>query len=157
MSTWKRRFEPVVRPAIRGWARARRGMTLGVRAVVTDASGQVLLIEHTYVAGWHLPGGGVERGQSAEEAVAKELVEEAGVRLTERPKLVSVHDNGRLYPGDHVLVYRAGAWVPCPATSRGEIREAAYFALDALPEATTRATRQRLAEVFGGATPDPCW
>jgi ADP-ribose pyrophosphatase YjhB (NUDIX family) len=157
MSTWKRRFEPVVRPAIRGWARARRGMTLGVRAVVTDDAGQVLLIEHTYVAGWHLPGGGVERGQGAEQAVAKELVEEAGVQLTDRPTLVSVHDNGRLYPGDHVLVYRVGAWVPCPATSRGEIREAAFFPLDALPETTTRATRQRLAEVFAGEAPDPWW
>lgn len=157
MANWKRRIEPWARPGLQAWGRLRRGLTLGVRIVVTDAEAQVLLIEHTYVPGWHLPGGGVDRGETAEAAAARELVEEAGVKLTERPRLVSVHDNGRSYPGDHVLLYRAGAWVPCPATSRGEIAEARFFPLDSLPEGVTRATRQRLLEVFDGADSLAIW
>ncbi|MEM9842987.1 MAG: NUDIX domain-containing protein, partial [Pseudomonadota bacterium] len=37
-------------------------MTLGVRAIVENAEGQVLLVRHTYTPGLYLPGGGVERG-----------------------------------------------------------------------------------------------
>lgn len=39
-----------------------RPMTLGVRGLVLDVPAKtVMLIRHTYVPGWHLPGGGVER------------------------------------------------------------------------------------------------
>ena len=152
-----RRLERWTRPAVQAWARLRRGATLGVRALVTDEHGRVLLIEHTYLAGWHLPGGGVDRGEVPEQAAARELVEEAGVEPTARPRLLSVHDNSRSFPGDYVLLYRVDAWRPVPATSRGEIREARFFPLDALPDDATRATRQRLNEVFEGAEPDPLW
>ena len=154
---WLRRIEPWARPAVQAWARLTRGMTLGVRAVVTDAAGRVLLIEHSYVPGWHLPGGGVDRGETPEQAIARELVEEAGVRPTDRPRLLSVHDNRKSFPGDHVLLYRVERWRPVPATARGEIVDARFFPPDALPPDVTRATRARLDEVFGGGQPDPLW
>ena len=157
MSQWKRRLMPFVRPAVQGWARWRRGLTLGVRGVVTDTEGRVLLIEHTYTPGWYLPGGGVERGETLETALARELLEEAGVVMDARPKLLSSHDNGKGFPGDHVLIYRIGAWRAVEATQRGEILNRGWFAPDALPEDTTPATRRRIAEVFGGAEPDPLW
>jgi 8-oxo-dGTP pyrophosphatase MutT (NUDIX family) len=75
MSTWKRRLEPLARPFFFFWSRLTRGKTLGVRALVTDEQGRVLLIEHTYVLGWWLPGGGVDRGETAHQAVARELRE----------------------------------------------------------------------------------
>ena len=157
MSTWKRRVEPWTRPLVRTWARTARGMTLGVRGLVTDADGRVLLIEHTYVSGWHLPGGGVDRGESTEAALVRELVEEAGVRAIGRPRLVSIHDNGAKFPGDHVLLYRVTEWEPVEATSRVEIRQVAFFPRRELPEGVTPGTRRRIAEVFGGAASDPRW
>jgi len=154
---WRRRLEPFARPFFRLYARLSRGLTLGVRGVVVDAAGRVLLIEHTYVPGWHLPGGGVERGETATDALAREMEEEAGVHPTKPPRLVSIHSNDRSYPGDHVLVYLVEAWAPCPATSRGEIHQVGWFALDRLPQGVTRATRARLAEIFGGQLSDPRW
>jgi 8-oxo-dGTP pyrophosphatase MutT (NUDIX family) len=151
------RFEPLIRPFFQAYARTRRGMTLGVRGLVLDAEGRVLLVRHTYVKGWHMPGGGVERAETAEQALARELVEEAGVRLTAPPVLVSIHNADAHFRGDHILFYRADDWAPCAATSRGEIAEIGWFAPGALPEGATRGARARIAEVFGGAPRQPLW
>jgi 8-oxo-dGTP pyrophosphatase MutT (NUDIX family) len=151
------RFEPLIRPFFQLYARTRRGMTLGVRGMVLDAEGRVLLVRHTYVKGWHMPGGGVERGEAAEVALARELVEEAGVRLTAPPILISVHNAHARFKGDHILFYRVDAWEPCAATSRGEIAEIGWFAPDDLPAGATAGTRGRVAEALGGARRQLLW
>ena len=43
--------------------RLTRGMTLGVRALVIDPDGRIFLVKHSYVSGWHLPGGGSSRAR----------------------------------------------------------------------------------------------
>jgi len=49
-----------------------RGLTLRVRAVVQSDDGKFLLVRHTYTPGWHFPGGGMEKGQTAEDALRDE-------------------------------------------------------------------------------------
>lgn len=145
---WRRRLSPILQPIYRLYARLSRGMTLGVRGVVLNEAGEVLLVEHTYIAGWHLPGGGVELGETIEVALARELVEEAGVAVVGRPTLVTVHSNLATFRGDHVLLYRVEAWTPCQATSRGEILRVGWFPPHALPEGVTGPTRRRIAEAL---------
>src|SRR5262245_57974526 len=53
------------------WFRLRRGMTLGVRAAVFDNQNRVFLVRHSYAPGWLFPGGGVERGETIYDAVAR--------------------------------------------------------------------------------------
>jgi 8-oxo-dGTP pyrophosphatase MutT (NUDIX family) len=155
--SWKRRLEPPLRPLIHFAMRQLRGMTLGVRGLVTDKDGRVLLVEHTYTHGWFLPGGGVEHNETAEDALARELVEEAGVRLTGPARLVSFHSNHLNHRGDHILVYRCDHWEPCAATSRGEIADLGWFAPDALPEGIRAGHRRRIEEAFGARAPDVLW
>ena len=155
--SWLRTIEPIRRPLFQAWSRMARGMTLGVRGLVTDEAGQVLLLRHTYMPGWYMPGGGIEFGETAEEALARELVEEAGVRLTGRARLVSFHSNHARFPGDHVLIYRVETWESCPATQVGEIEEVAWFSPEALPAETTPSTRRRIVEALGGEEPHPHW
>ena len=151
------RLEPLIRPFFHLYARTLRGMTLGVRGMVLDGESRVLLVRHTYVKGWHMPGGGVERGETTEAAMARELVEEAGVRLTAPPVLVSIHSAHAKFKGDHILFYRIDDWAPCAATSRGEIAEIGWFATDALPDGATDGTRGRIAEALGSAHRHPLW
>jgi ADP-ribose pyrophosphatase YjhB (NUDIX family) len=130
------------------WFLLQRSMTLGVRAVVLDDADRVLLVRHTYTDGWHLPGGGVEVGETLEMALAKELREEAAVTLAGPTSLHGVFLNERLGRRDHVAVFvvrdfTAGVMVPTR-----EIAEARFHALHDLPTDITRATERRLREIL---------
>lgn len=157
MSPVRRALEPLVRPLLRVWWRVSRGMTLGVRGIVTDAEGRVLLVRHTYVAGWFLPGGGVERGEVALTSLARELAEEGGVEVTAPAELLGVYSNAPHFANDHVLVYRVTSWRACRAAGDGEIAERGFFALDGLPSGVSRGTRARLDECFRGAPRATHW
>ena len=144
--------------ALHLWFLVSRGLTLGVRGAVLDPEGRVLLIRHTYVKGWHLPGGGVEWGETALDALTRELAEEANIILDGPPVLRGVTFNRHVSRRDHVLVYEVRAFrQSAPKRPDREIAEAAFFPLDALPEGTTAGTRARLAEIAVGRAPDADW
>ena len=70
-----------------------------------DGDNKVFLVRHSYVAGWHLPGGGVEVGETFLEALRRELVEEGRIELTGEPALHGLFFNGHVSRRDHVAVY----------------------------------------------------
>jgi ADP-ribose pyrophosphatase YjhB (NUDIX family) len=154
----RRPLEPAIRRVFHTYWRFARGLTLGVRGVVIDPQGRVFLVKHSYVSGWHLPGGGVEPGETVHEALDRELMEEGGITPLEPPVLQGVFFNSRISRRDHVVVFVVRAFRqeggPRHAT---EIVDYGFYALDALPPDTTRGTRARLAEVFDGATVSPRW
>lgn len=154
---WRQRIEPFTRPLFFLVSRLTRGMTLGVRVLATDPQGRVMLVKHTYLAGWWLPGGGVDRGETTPDAAMRELREEAGLVATTPPRLISVHSNERFFRGDHVLVFAVDAFTVGERASHGEIAEIGWFDPAALPDDAHRSTRARLAEIFGGAPVDPAW
>src|SRR4051794_1810689 len=88
-------WESFMRPPLHFYWRFARGMTLGVRGVVIDGARRILLVQHSYVRGWHLPGGGVEPGETMREALARELTEEANIHLTGTPSLHGIFFNRR--------------------------------------------------------------
>jgi 8-oxo-dGTP pyrophosphatase MutT (NUDIX family) len=139
--------------------RLKRPMTLGVRALVHDEkAGTVFLIRHTYVPGWQLPGGGVETGETMLQALSKELLEEGNIALTAGPRLFSIYFNGRMSKRDHVALYVCNHFVQqAPKMPDHEIAESGFFSLDQLPDGTTRATRERLSEVFDSAEVCEIW
>lgn len=157
MTTWRTSIEPFTRPLFFAYSRLSRGMTLGVRGVATDDQGRVLLVKHTYLAGWWLPGGGVDRGETTHDAVLRELREEAGLIASGPARLISIHSNERFFSGDHVLVFAVEDYTLTERTSHGEIAEIGWFDPDDLPGDAHRSTRARLAEIFAGAPVDPAW
>jgi 8-oxo-dGTP pyrophosphatase MutT (NUDIX family) len=154
----RKRLEPQLRRVFHLYWRMARGMTLGVRGVVLDGDHKVFLVRHSYVAGWHLPGGGVEVGETFLEALRRELMEEGRIELTEEPVLHGLFFNGHVSHRDHVAVYVVRQFrqdrLPKP---NHEIVECGFYAASALPAETTRGTRLRIAEVLDGAAPIATW
>src|SRR5213595_4337203 len=92
---FRRPLEPAIRRVFHTYWRFARGLTMGVRAIVIDPQGRLFLVKHSYVAGWHLPGGGVEPGETVLEALARELMEEGGISLRAPPVLHGIFFNPR--------------------------------------------------------------
>ncbi len=135
-----------------------RPMTLGVRGVVFDGEDRVLLVKHSYTPGWHFPGGGVEPGETFEASLVREIEEEALVAVEPPFQLHGLFFNVHASRRDHVAVYVARRLrILRKRAPDREILAARFFALDALPEDTTRGTRARLAEIVGGQPLSPIW
>jgi ADP-ribose pyrophosphatase YjhB (NUDIX family) len=154
----RRALEPALRRVLHFYWRFARAMTLGVRALVIDEKGRIFLVKHSYMSGWYLPGGGVEAGETLTQALARELREEGNIEMTAPPQLHGVFFNNRASRRDHVALFvvRAFRQSAAPVPDR-EIVEHGFFALDALPNDTTAATRTRIIEVLGGAPVSERW
>ena len=154
-----------VRRAVHLAALVTRPMTLGARVLVRDESDRVLLIEHTYVPGWYLPGGGVDRGETMVEAARRELREETGIACGDL-SLFGLYFNRKASPRDHVGLFLARDWnrefdVVVP---NREIRQIGFFRTHRPaaghhrvdPPAARRSVRQRnpVANVVGAVSGD---
>lgn len=133
-------------------------MTLGAQGAVIDEAGRVLLVQHSYRTGWSFPGGGVEWGETLEEALARELEEEVGVTLTGPPSLHGMFSNNANFPGDHIALYLVRHWTRNGEyRQKGEIARTGMFAVGNLPQPMDAGTSRRLAEIFEGQSLSPMW
>src|SRR5262245_63305470 len=150
--------EPSMRHICHLHWRVSRCMTLGVRALVLDPGGRVFLVKHSYVSGWHLPGGGVEPGETVLEALGRELLEEGNIELTDSPTFYGLYFNGRVSDRDHVALYVVkGFRQSGPPKPDHEIIAHGFFAPDAVPSDNQGATRARISEVVHGAPVRDRW
>jgi 8-oxo-dGTP pyrophosphatase MutT (NUDIX family) len=154
----RKRFEPVLRRGLHLYWRFARAMTLGVRAIVLDGDDRVFLVKHSYVAGWHLPGGGVEPGESVLDALRRELAEEGCIEIVGEPILHGLFFNSHVSRRDHVAVYliRNFRQNRLPEPNR-EIVACGFFGASALPAETTTGTRLRLSEALQGKGQIATW
>ncbi len=148
----------MIRKLLHFYWRFSRGLTIGVRAAIFDSEGRVFLVRHGYLPGWHLPGGGVEAGEGFEEALAREIAEEANVVNAKSPRLLGIFQNRMATKRDHVAVYvvREFEWKG-PLTPTFEILESGFYAPDRLPEGVTAGTRRRIDEILNGIPVSQIW
>jgi 8-oxo-dGTP pyrophosphatase MutT (NUDIX family) len=154
----RRLFEPVLRRFLHAYWRFSRGVTIGVRALIFDGEGRIFLVKHSYIAGWHMPGGGVETGETFLTALERELREEGNIEVSEPPVLHGIYFNRRVSKRDHVVLYIVRAFRQiAPPQPNSEIIAHGFFAPQELPPDTSRATRERIAEVLTGRMPAEIW
>ena len=158
LNSVRRKFEPLLRRIFHAYFLVVRGMTLGVRAVVLDAENRVFLVRHSYVTGWYLPGGGVDFGETMEQAMRRELKEAGEIDLTGDAMLHGIFLNSHVSRRDHVAVYVVRQFrQDRPPEPNREIVECGFFAITALPDGTTPGTRLRIAEVLDGKPVIATW
>jgi len=120
-----------------------RPLTFGVRVMMVQG-GKVLLVRQTYMEGWFIPGGRVERGETLEQAARREVAEEVHGRLRSL-SLLGVYSNFKEWKSDHNVLFFSDDF-----TLRGghdhEIAELRFFSLDALPRGLWPGHRKRLLE-----------
>jgi 8-oxo-dGTP pyrophosphatase MutT (NUDIX family) len=150
-------YSTSIRSLMHFWFRLTRSMTIGVRAMVIDDQGRVLLIRPRYSSGLIFPGGGLERGETAIGALVRELKEEAAVTLTGEPNIFGFYSHEKEFRGDHVVLYvvrdfELGVFVPTV-----EIREARFCDPQHLPAEVTKGTQRRIQELIKGEAPTAYW
>jgi 8-oxo-dGTP pyrophosphatase MutT (NUDIX family) len=139
-------------------SRFTRGMTLGVRGMVLDADNRIFLVRHSYVRGWHMPGGGVDAGETLDEAMRRELHEEGNIIVGKSPVLLGIYLNRTASKRDHVAVYVIRDFQQtAQRLADREIVETGFFPLDQLPAGTTGGTMRRIAEVMDGTPLSQDW
>ena len=157
LSRVRNAFEPMLRRVFHLYWRFSRGLTLGVRAVVLDEAGRVFLVKHSYVTGWHLPGGGVEPGETVLEALARELKEEGNIDIVDPPAFHGLYFNAadqRPRSCRAVCGARRSGRTRRRGRTRKSSRTASLRRTNCPPE-PRRRTRARIAEVFPGRTRAP--
>lgn len=134
------------------WWRLRRPVNLAVGGLITNPHGEVLLVRHSYLPDWLLPGGGVEWGESAERALHREITEECGLQISH---LVLRDVSFRVFKGasNHVLIYSAQGEGQPRADGR-EIVAAGWFPPNALPEGMNEGSARLIAR-YGANAPRP--
>lgn len=125
----------------------------GVRALVFDAEGRLLLERQRVFDSWALPHGCVDVGESALDAAIRETEEEVGVRIRSA-RLFGVYTDPKysvVYPnGDQVQTFTiavvAEAWEGEPRPDGDEVSEVGFFPLDALPEPIYEIHRETIED-----------
>lgn len=148
----------IIRKLLFLYWRFKRPMTMGVRVFLQNENQEILLVRHTYVKGWYLPGGGVEKGETSQQSARKELMEEANIHVAGPLHLFSSYQNVRASRCDHVLLFTCKKWEqPEPFKPNREIAEIGFFHPDSLPEGTTPSTRKRIDEILNDLTVSEEW
>jgi 8-oxo-dGTP pyrophosphatase MutT (NUDIX family) len=120
-----------------------RPVRMGVRVMMSQNK-KVWLVRHTYIPGWHMPGGGVKRGETLENAARREAKEETGAQLG-KISLMGAYTSFIQWKTDHTVVFICRDFT-LTGKSDGEIAEVKEFSLNELPADVYPPHRLRLDE-----------
>lgn len=126
------------------WRQWRKTPIEGCSVVISDLSGAVLLLRHSYGPDvWSLPGGGLKSQEIAESAARREVREELGIELATMTALGTITET--ISGAPHTAHLFAAQVAEHPQPDRREVIEARYFPAHSLPEPLGELARKRIA------------
>ncbi len=136
--------------------RVMRPQRIGVTGLVFNTKGEVLLVENSYAPGWRLPGGGVERGETAEASLIREMQEEVRITPT-KLRFQGIYLMQWCGASNQILSYIVEAYDGEAKADGVEILRVLWADPKALPAGTEAGVVRRLAEATQGAALSPRW
>lgn len=116
---------------------------IAVSALIVH-QGQILLAQRRDIDWWNLPGGGMEEGETVDEAVRREVYEETCLEVAVE-RLVGVYSKPQKQ--EVVLTFLCHITAGVPSVTN-ETRECRYFPPNHLPEKTLPKHRQRIEDAL---------
>jgi len=116
--------------------------SIGIFGIIFNKDKKVLLAKRNDFPMWNLPGGGVETGETPEEALDREIREEIGAKVKNKRFCGIYFKKGM----DEVVFAYLVEVRPFNFKPTDEASEIAYFAVDQLPENLPGAHTQRIKD-----------
>ena len=113
-----------------------RHPVVGIAAAAHTEDGRWLLIRRADTGTWCLPGGTLEWGETLRSAVAREIAEETGARLTQIERLIGIYSLPSRDTRFHAVTTVVRVLVDAAHLKPDnplEIREAKLFSVDEIP------------------------
>jgi 8-oxo-dGTP pyrophosphatase MutT (NUDIX family) len=134
------------------------GKIVGARGIIlSEDLEKVLLVYHTYCPNWHLPGGGLKKGEHPADAVIREVYEETGVKCLGAPEFFGIYYQKYMGIDDYPFVYIIQDWVQEKIKFSPEIKEMRWFSLFELPKDMDPGCWHRLQEYCLGVPRVKAW
>lgn len=126
-----------------------RPLTVGVRVLILNENDEVLLVRHSYVNGWYLPGGGVDHGETIFDAALREVVEETSLVLEGEIETLGILHNANVSRRDHVVFLATKITRCTPKTNSAEISDVCFFPSNNLPKDICPDTARYISQYVG--------
>ncbi len=131
-----------------------RRPVVGIAALARTADGGIVLIRRSDSGAWALPGGTLEWGETLRVAIERELLEEAGTRLTSLGEVLGVYSDPSRDPRFHAVTIVVAASVAAPSQPPDnplEILEVRAFGEAELPSNLSHGMRDMLEHARSGS------
>lgn len=120
-----------------------RPITIGVRILLMKDR-DILLVKHTYQNHWYLPGGGVKKEETLEQAIKRECKEEIGAELNDI-QIFGAYSNFYEYKNDHIIVFLCTNF-SLKQRKNTEIELSKFFNIHNLPKDISPGSYKRISE-----------
>jgi len=139
----------ITHPFVRFYWRIFKPKTYGARAIILNEA-NILLVRNINVNHWSLPGGKIDKGETPEECLLRELKEELVLSISKTDYILGEYLSSKEGKRDTVYIFVVKLLSPT-FQKQWELQDAQWFPLSRLPENISPAASRRIYEFQNGS------